>query len=158
MVPRDVPGARYSTARPMDELQTIFGRIAAERVVVFLDACYSGAAGGRTFASKKTRSGHVDEAFLERLARSKGRAILTASRPAEVSIELAELGHGLFTYYLIQGLKGAGDLNGDGIVTLQELYEYIEQEVTKKSRAVGGNQHPVMKGEIEGVPPSVKVR
>ena len=43
-------------------------------------------------------------------------------------------------------------------MTLQELYEYIEQEVTKKSRAVGGNQHPVMKGELEGVLPLVKVR
>ncbi len=159
LVPSDAePDDLYSTALPMDELQTIFGRVEAERVVVFLDACYSGAAGGRTFASKKTRAGHVDEAFLERLARSKGRAILTASRPAEVSIELPELGHGIFTYYLIQGLKGAGDLNGDGIVTLQELYEYVEQQVTQKSRAVGGNQHPVMKGELEGALPLVKVR
>ena len=65
-----------------------------------------GAAGGRTFASKKTRAGDVDELFLERLTRAKRRAIITASRPAEVSIELPELGHGLFTYYLVQGLKG----------------------------------------------------
>ena len=159
LVPSDAePDDLYSTALPMDELQTIFGRIEAERVVVFLDACYSGAAGGRTFASKKTRSGHVDEAFLERLARSKGRAIVTASRPAELSIELQELGHGIFTYYLVQGLKGAADLNRDGIVTLQELYEYVEQQVTQKSRAVGGNQHPVMKGELEGVLPLMKVK
>jgi uncharacterized caspase-like protein len=100
----------------------------------------------------------VDELFLERLTRARGRAIITASRPTEVSIELAELGHGLFTYYLMQGLKGAADLNRDGIVSLQELYEYVEQQVTQKSRAVGGNQHPVMKGELEGVLPLVKVK
>ncbi|HEU5195726.1 MAG TPA: caspase family protein [Methylomirabilota bacterium] len=151
----------YSTALPMDELQTIFGRIEADRVVAFLDACYSGAAAGpglgRTFASKKTRAGAVDDLFLERLTRSKGRAIVTASRPAEVSIELPELGHGIFTYYLVQGLKGAADGNRDGIVSLQELYEYVEQQVTAKSRAVGGNQHPVMKGELEGTLPLVKV-
>src|SRR5262245_48848783 len=41
----------YSTALPMDELQNVFSRIEAERLVVFLDACYSGAAGGRTFAA-----------------------------------------------------------------------------------------------------------
>jgi len=159
LVPTDAePDDLYSTALPMDELTTIFGRIEAERVVVFLDSCYSGAAGGRTFASKKTRAGHVDEEFLERLARSKGRAIVTASRATEVSIELPELGHGIFTYYLVQGLKGMADLNRDGIVTLQELYEYIEQEVSKKSRAVGGNQHPVMKGELEGVLPLVRVK
>jgi len=159
LVPIDAdPDDLYSTALPMDELQTIFARIEAERVVAFLDACYSGAAGGRTFTSKRTRASHVDDLFLERLTRSKGRAIVTASRTTEVSIELPELGHGIFTYYLVQGLKGAADLNRDGIVMLQELYEYVEQEVSKKSRAVGGNQHPVMKGELEGVLPLMRVK
>ncbi len=159
LIPSDAdPDDLFSTALPMDDLQTIFGRIEAERMVVFLDACYSGAAGGRTFASKKTRACAVDDLFLERLTRSKGRAIVTASRPAEVSVELPELGHGIFTYYLTEGLKGAGDLNRDGIVSLQELYEYVEQQVVRKSRSVGGNQHPVMKGEMEGVLPLTKVR
>jgi uncharacterized caspase-like protein len=159
LIPSDAdPDDLFSTALPMDDLQTIFDRIEAERVVVFLDACYSGAAGGRTFASRRTRSGIVDDLFLERLTRSRGRAIITASRPAEVSIELPELGHGIFTYYLTEGLRGAGDLNGDGIVSLQELYEYLEQQVVRKSRSVGGNQHPVMKGELEGALPLTRVR
>ncbi len=158
LVPSDAdPDDLFSTALPMDDLQTIFARIESERVVAFLDACYSGAAGGRTFASKKTRAGHVDDLFLERLTRSKGRAIITASRPAEVSVELPELEHGIFTYYLVQALRGAGDLNRDGIVSLQELYEYLEQQVVRKSRSVGGNQHPVLKGELEGVLPLVKL-
>jgi uncharacterized caspase-like protein len=158
LAPADVdPDDLYSTGLPMDELQIIFQRIEAERMVVLLDACYSGAAGGRTFTSKKTRAAHVDDLFLERLARSKGRAIITASRPNELSLEVPELGHGLFTYYLLQGLRGAGDLNRDGIVSLQELYEYVEQQVGQKSRELGGNQHPVMKSELEGVLPLVRV-
>jgi uncharacterized caspase-like protein len=159
LIPSDAdPDDLYSTALPMDEMQTIFGRVEAERMVVFLDACYSGAAGGRTFSSKKTRAANLDDQFLERLTRSKGRAIITASRPSEVSIELPELGHGIFTHYLVQGLKGAADLNKDGIITVQELYEYVEQQVSAKSRSVGGNQHPVMKGEMEGALPLVRVR
>ena len=159
LIPSDAdPDDLFSTALPMDDLQAIFGRIEAERVVVFLDACYSGSAGGRTFASKRTRAGAVDDLFLERLTRSKGRAILTAARASEVSIELPELGHGVFTYYLTEGLRGAADLNRDGIVSLQELYEYVEQQVSRKSRSVGGNQHPVIKGEIEGILPLTKVR
>ena len=147
LIPSDAdPDDLYSTALPMDELQTIFARIEAERVVAFLDACYSGAAGGRTFTAKRTRATNLDDLFLERLTRSKGRAIVTASRPSEVSLELPELGHGIFTYYLVNGLKGGADLNRDGLVTLQELYEYLEQQVTAKSRAAVGNQHPVMKG------------
>jgi uncharacterized caspase-like protein len=159
LIPSDAdPDDLYSTALPMDDLQTIFGRIEAERVVVFLDACYSGAAGGRTFAARKTRASAVDDLFLERLTRSRGRAIVTASRPSEVSVELPELGLGIFTYFLTEGLRGAGDLNRDGIVSLQELYEYVEQQVVRKSRAVGGNQHPMMKGELEGVLPLTRVR
>jgi hypothetical protein len=160
LAPADVdPDDLYSTGLPMDELQTIFQRIEAERMVVLLDACYSGTAGGRTFTSlkSKTRAAHVDDLFLERLARSKGRAIITASRPNELSLEVPELGHGLFTFYLLQGLRGAGDLNRDGIVSLQELYEYVEQQVSQRSRALGGNQHPMMKSELEGVLPLVKV-
>ncbi|MBI4254682.1 MAG: caspase family protein, partial [Candidatus Rokubacteria bacterium] len=67
-------------------------------------------------------------------------------------------GHGIFTYYLVQGLRGAADANRDGIVSLQELYAYLEREVGRKSRAVGGNQHPVMKGELEGALPLVPVK
>jgi uncharacterized caspase-like protein len=143
---------------PMDDLQTIFDRIEAERVVAFLDSCYSGAAGGRTFASKKTRAVNVDDLFLDRLTKSKGRVIITAARPSELSIELPDLGHGIFTYYLTEGLKGAGDLNKDGIVSLQELYEYVQQQVVQKARSVGGRQHPLLKGELEGVLPLTKVR
>jgi uncharacterized caspase-like protein len=159
LIPSDAdPDDLFSTAMPMDDLQTIFGRIEAERVVVFLDACYSGAAGGRTFAARSTRAGAVDDLFLERLTRSRGRVIVTAARPNEVSVELPELGHGIFTYYLTEGLRGAGDLNRDGIVSLQELYEYVEQQVVRKSRAVGGKQHPLMKGEQEGILPLTRVR
>ncbi len=158
LVPSDAdPDDLYSTALPMDEVQTIFGRIEAEQVVVFLDACYSGAAGGRTFASRRTRASKVDDVFLDRITRSKGRVIVTASRASEVSIELPELSHGIFTYYLVQGLRGGADLDRDGIVSLQELYQYLEQEVSRKSRSVGGNQHPVMKGEMEGPLPVATV-
>jgi len=159
LIPSDAdPDDLYASALPMEEIRTIFERIEAERVVVFLDTCYSGAGGGRTFAAKNTRATSVDDDFLARLARSKGRAIITASKANEVSLELAEFGHGIFTYYLVQGLKGAADLNRDGIVTFQELYEYLDKEVSAKSRAVGGNQHPVMKSDLEGTLPLVQVK
>jgi uncharacterized caspase-like protein len=74
-----------------------------------------------------------------------------------VSLEVPELGHGLFTHYLVQGLRGAADLDRDGIVSLQEVYQYLEQQVAQKSRSIGGNQHPVMKGELEGLLPLIKV-
>jgi hypothetical protein len=154
LVPRNAdPDSLYSTAFPMDEVQRIFARIPAERVIMFLDTCYSGYAGGRTFARQQVRAGGVTEQFLDRLTRSKGRVIITASGPNEVALELPEVGHGLFTHYLLEGLDGRADRNRDGIVTVSELYEYLEETVDRRARALGGRQRPVMKGEIEGTLP-----
>ena len=73
------------------------------------------------------------------------------------ALEAPDLGHGIFTYYVLEGLKGAADLNRDGIVSLQELYEYVEREASHKARAIGGNQRPMMKGELGGALPLIRV-
>ncbi len=89
-------------------------------------------------------------------AESRGRVVITASGPNEVALELPALGHGTFTYYLLEGLSGKADRNGDGIVTVSELYEYVEDQVDRRARAAGGRQRPMMKGEIEGTLPLVQ--
>jgi len=94
-----------------------------------------------------------DDQFLERLTRSRGRVVITASGPNEVALESPDLGHGIFTYYLLEGLAGKADRNGDGLVTVSELYEYVEDQVDRKAREAGGRQRPLMKGEIEGTLP-----
>ena len=154
LIPRNAdPDSLYSTAFPMDEIQKIFARIPSERVVMLLDTCYSGTAGGRTFARQRIRSGNLSDQFLERLTRSRGRVVITASGPNEVALESPDLGHGIFTYYLLEGLAGKADRNGDGLVTVSELYEYVEDQVDRKAREAGGRQRPLMKGEIEGTLP-----
>jgi hypothetical protein len=154
LIPRDAdPDALYGSALPMREIEYIFARIPAERVVLLLDTCYSGTAGGRTFARQQVRGRGVSEQFLERLTRSKGRVIMTASGANEVALELPELGHGIFTYFLLEGLGGKADRNGDGIVTVSELYEYVEEQVERKARETGGRQRPLLRGEIEGALP-----
>jgi uncharacterized caspase-like protein len=151
-----VAGDFYSTALPLDGFLEIFARIEAERVVAFLDASYSGAAGGRTFASRRTPRS-VDQWLQQRVLQTKGRAIVASSRPNEMSIGLAELGHGIFTHYLLEGLRGTADRDQDRVVTLHELYEYVEANVTRRSRAMGGSQHPMLKGETEGALPLVRL-
>ena len=158
LIPMDAePESLYSTALPMDEIQRIFARIPAERIVMLLDTCYSGTAGGRTFMRQQVRAGSINDQFLERLTRSRGRVIITASGPNEVALESSELGHGVFTYFLLQGLAGKADRNGDGVVTVSELYEYVEEQVDRKARAEGGRQRPLMKGEVEGTLPLAQV-
>jgi uncharacterized caspase-like protein len=136
----------YTTGLPMREVEVIFQRLAAERVIFIADTCFSGAAVGRTFATVARRA-TVSEAFLARLSKGKGRVVLTASRANQVSQERDELGHGVFTYYLLEGLNGKADQDGDGIITVDEIYNYVSRKVPE---VTGQNQHPLKKGEFEG--------
>jgi hypothetical protein len=154
LIPRNVQmDSLRSTAFAMDELPGMLARVPAERVVLLLDTSYSGAAGGRTLEPPNARQRRLGDGFLERITRTRGRVVITASRPNEVALESPDLAHGLFTYYLLEGLSGKADMNGDGVVTVSELYPYVEDQVDRRSRASGGRQRPLMKGEIEGTLP-----
>jgi len=155
LIPRNVqPEALRTTAFSMQEMQGLVARIPAERVVVLLDTSYSSAAGGRSLVLlPNARPHNLGDQFLERLAKSRGRLVIAASGPNEVALEPTDLGHGLFTYYLLEGLAGKADRNGDGIVTVSELFPYLEDQIDRKARAAGGRQRPVMKGDIEGTLP-----
>ena len=136
----------------MDTIREILDeRIKSKRAVFFIDSCYSGEAGGRTFSRPDVaaRNITISEKFLEQLS-GEGRIIITASKPDELSLETDELRHGIFTYYLAEGLRGKADLNKDGVVTVDELYSYVYEKVTKEARKRGGNQHPLRKGTIVG--------
>ena len=147
LIPYDAdPKDLYSTGLPMREVETIFHRLSAERIIFITDSCYSGATAGRTFSTASRRA-VVSDKFLNRLAKGKGRVVLTASRAGEVSEERDNLQHGVFTYYLLQGLNGAADYDADGIVTVDEVYSYVSTHVPQ---VTGQNQHPVKKGEMEG--------
>jgi hypothetical protein len=140
------PKDLYASALPMGEIARIFQRINSERLVFISDTCYSGASGGRTIPVVGTRM-NVSGAFLERLSQGKGRVILTASDANEVSAEKDELKHGVFTYYLLEGLRGKADFDKDGVITVDEVYRYVSIKVPQ---ATGQDQHPVKKGEVTG--------
>jgi uncharacterized caspase-like protein len=62
---------------------------------------------------------------------------LTASRDREQSFESAQWGggHGIFTYYVVRGMAGAADTNKDGVVTADELAEYVHTNVREATNA-----------------------
>ena len=136
----------YATALPMEELSRIFHRIRSERLIFIADACYSGASGGRTIGMDGMRAS-ISEAFIDRIAGGKGRVIMTASGANEVSAEKDELQHGVFTYFLLQGLQGKADMDSDGLVTVDEAYNYVSKHVPA---ATAQEQHPVKRGIVEG--------
>lgn len=147
LLPYDVdPQDLYASALPMREISHIFHRIQSQRIIFIADSCYSGASGGRTISLSGIRA-NISDAFLDRIAGGKGRVIMTASGANEVSAEDEKLRHGVFTFYLLEGLKGAADADKDGVVTVDEAYRYVSTHV---SRSTGQEQHPVKKGTVEG--------
>ena len=120
------------TGFPMDELaSTIGGKIHAKWKVLLTDACHSGAISPEDSQSLNQGLGDLAPSLFS----------LTASRDREVANEAAELegGHGVFTYYVVKGLEGEADVNHDGIVTADELAEYVHTQVRQ---ATNGAQNP----------------
>lgn len=121
------------TAYPMSQLGDVVGsQIKGKWKVLITDACHSGAI-----------TPEDDPAALNKnlLDLHSSLFSLTASRDREQSFESAEWGggHGIFTYYVVQGLHGAADTNGDGVVTADELAEYVHSNVRQ---ATQGRQNP----------------
>jgi len=136
----------YSSALPMREISHIFHRIRSERLIFIADSCYSGASGGRTASFTGIRA-NISDSFLNRIASGKGTVIITASSANEVSVEKDELKHGVFTHYLLEGLRGKADIDNDGLITVDEVYRYVSKHVPQST---GQEQHPVKKGTVKG--------
>jgi len=140
-----------ATGISMDDIQRFFGWIESRQLLFFIDSCYSGQAGGRTFDHPlyQKRASLLTDEFLDEIA-SEGRVVITACDVNELSLETPGMGHGLFTYYLIEGLKGKADMDKDGLVTIHELYEFLTENVKRHALELGGSMHPIIKGSIKG--------
>lgn len=138
LAPYDIdPNNIATSGYPMESLGAVIGgKIKAKWKVLLTDACHSGA-----ITPGGTPEG--DRAAVSRSLLDLNRSLfsLTASRDRERSYESADWGggHGIFTYYVVKGLEGAADESGDGIVTADELAEYVHRNVRE---ATGANQNP----------------
>ncbi len=147
----------YGTAIPMSELARIFGRIRADKLLFAMDSCYSGATsqaeGGKGIMREGMKAIGLSDDYLNALTGSSGTVVLTASKADEVSMESKGVGMGLFTHFFCQALKGDGDSDSDGLISVVELFQFLNREVPGAAKQMGASQHPVMKGEISGTFP-----
>lgn len=119
----------------MRHVQDAIRDIPARDVLVLSDACHS-AGIGTPPGLRSLSTNAINQAFLEKTRHaSGGLAILTASEAAQVSFENPRWNkHGVFTYFVLEGLRGAADTDGDGIVALGELIEFVRDSVRKETR------------------------
>ncbi|MGA8808975.1 MAG: hypothetical protein WB973_13950, partial [Thermoanaerobaculia bacterium] len=65
--------------------------------------------------------------------------ILTAARGSEVAEESSKYGHGIFTYFVLKGLDGAADDDGNGLIDVDEIFKFV----SKNMAGVTNSQHPL---------------
>lgn len=159
LIPYDTDYQRiYATAIDMDrDVPAWLDRLAeagAKLVVLFLDTCFSGSAGGRTFVGPTLLSSPKIPGYLEfddpdpipfkDLDLGRGQAIFSAADRDQVAIEDPRLGHGVFTYQLLRALTKARD--GARTVHLGVLYAEVCDAVCS---ATGDRQEPVLSTRLK---------
>lgn len=102
--------------------------------IIYADACFAG-----KFRNKsKKKYNEADDKKADVL-------LFLSSRSEEKSKEMRNMSNGLFTNYLLKGLKGGADTDHNRIITARELFNYVSKNVAQTSR---NTQHPVMWGSF----------
>ena len=126
------PDLLQATSIPMTMIKDFIDRSPAQKLICILDCCYSGAAGNLF------KGGDVDSE-LKIVSGGTGTYIMTASTGVQVAEEKEGEDYSLFTKHFLEGLvNGQADLNGDGEITVEELYDYVHEKVKQS-----GKQEPM---------------
>lgn len=132
-----------TSALPLTKLYADLAKTKARRVIVALDACFSGA-GGRSVLAKGARP---LIAKLADTAPTIGRiTVFAAASGDEITGSLDEQGHGMFTYHLLKGLSA------DPKASARSLFEYVTPRVQDDARRQNRVQTPVLAGAALGEP------
>jgi uncharacterized caspase-like protein len=129
------------------DLARVVARLQAQTNIFMIDACFSGFEGGRGICGPiiaERRRQHRTAARLDDLKLGTGTIFLGACGNDEVAAETRDLGHGVFTYHLLQYLQGPGDSHIIGIPT---LYDLVYRNVHSFT---AGRQNPVLWGNMKG--------
>ena len=130
--------ALTSQSLSADRLRQLLAAIPARKVLVLLDTCSAG-----RFSLVKGRE-IDDKASLDRFQRVSGRAVIAATADEKMALE-GEGQHGVFTFALLRALEGAADKDRDGLVSVSEIAEYIDEQVPAiTKRKWGYEQFPMM--------------
>jgi uncharacterized caspase-like protein len=149
LVPNDVTqlyGADDALAQKglsANQLQQFSKEIKAQKQLFILDACQSAGALDQVMASR----GAAEEKAIAQLARATGTHWLTASGSEQFASEFQQLGHGTFTYVLLEALSGKADKGGDKKITVKELDAYLQEVVPEMTAKYKGTpQYPASYG------------
>jgi WD40 repeat protein len=113
-------------------LVALLNRIPAAKILLLLDTSHS-------FASVESRGGRLSQQqAIDRFSQLIGRVIIAASADNQMSLEGADGQHGVFTYTVLEALRGAADFNRNGMVEVDELAAYVVKKMPLITRQKWG--------------------
>ncbi|MCX5853684.1 MAG: caspase family protein [Deltaproteobacteria bacterium] len=146
LVPYDGdPSFIEQTGYPLKKLYKSLNKLQAKEIIVALDSCFSGA-GGRSVIAKGARPLVMN--LQSNMILSKNMTVLSASSGDQTSSTYDEKGHGLFTYFMLKGIKNEDVVKPDGSIKMDDLFGYIKPQVERIARKQYNNeQTPQLMGE-----------
>lgn len=121
------------------EIRNAISGCRARNKQLFIDACFSG--GLRDSSAQSANNANSSPLS----SNTEGVMLFLSSRSGEASRENIWADKGLFTQYLIKGMKGGADTNGDRIITAKEIFKYVSSGVSQRTNK---KQNPVMWGKF----------
>jgi hypothetical protein len=138
LVPYDGdPSFIAETGYSLNKMYEALGKLQAKEIIVALDSCFSGA-GGRSVIAKGARPLVIN--IQGNTALSQNMTVLSASSGEQISSTYDEKGHGLFTYFLLKGIKNEDFLKPDGSIKMEDLFDYIKPQVERIARRQYNNE------------------
>jgi tetratricopeptide (TPR) repeat protein/uncharacterized caspase-like protein len=126
------------TAMPMEYFRGLVSKIPARKGMVLSDTCNS--AGVQLTGRSSGSTSRVNARYITEMSSIEtGIGFIWSAGQFETAREPLYLGHGAFTYCLLEGLRGNADMNQDAKVTFNEIAEYLREEVPKITE---DKQHP----------------
>ncbi len=139
----------YNGYLQYEYLNQIMNKSKAKKKICFVDACHSGSMNNKSVLKSRGTALSENEAlnlfYTSMQSAGSGIGYVLSCRADELSREYPNFGHGLFTYHLLNGLKGPADKDKNRLVTIGELYDYIKVKVPEDQF----DQNPVIKGTYD---------
>lgn len=133
------------------DVKAIFEQSKAKYKLCIADACFSGS----LLAMKQPLAPQI-QAFYKAFDNTQGgMALFMSSKSQEYSLEDQGLRSGIFSHYLSRGLKGEADFDGNKIVTIRELYDFVYKNVRTYTSSA---QTPTISGQFDWAMPVSMVR
>jgi WD40 repeat protein len=129
-----------SSAISSSQIQTALSM--SGQKLVFIDTCHSGGTGSQF--TQRVDNERLIQNLNNNSAIRNTSAIFTSSRSDQQSLEIPQYSHGIFTYAILQGLKGEADTYKKGVVTTTALELYLKIKIPELAESVNRQQNPVI--------------